>query len=419
MKYLCIIAGVLSCLSIQGMNLSDSLHIHINEAWEVAWERFYHPKTNLFYDYISSYEKGKELAHLPTLEEVSKQYPNPCGYGTGMEDCMIIGGVMLSTIVDMYEITKDDSLINPAINVFNGIKRCTTIPDNLGFVARGICIEDRKSFYINSSRDQYTHCVHGLWKLYHSPLSSTTIKKDICDILTNIAERMIKNVTPENEYDFLRADGKICPLGICRMWNVQPHEAARLPMIYAAAFDVTGNNKYKKLYRLYISEAIDQSEQINNNYAAYVFLQMQCSFELLYSLEEKPTLKEQLDKLMKRVATMSEERFHDCKKKLSDMDIHTLSMLGPDWRKVDEWTNQKGYIIPQWGEYRTVWECVREAGETLSALFMTNSQLENSQTHCLEDLIINMNYNQLSGCGIIYHIAAYWKARYKDYLDNK
>jgi len=50
---------------------------------------------------------------------------------------------------------------------------------------------------------------------------------------------MIEFVTPENDFDFCRADGTRCPLGICRMWKVQPHEAARLPMIYAAAWDVT------------------------------------------------------------------------------------------------------------------------------------------------------------------------------------
>ncbi|MFA6627785.1 MAG: hypothetical protein WCT17_04575, partial [Bacilli bacterium] len=47
----------------------------INEAWLVSWDRFYHPKTNQFYDYLVSYEKGKELTHLPTAEEVANLYP--------------------------------------------------------------------------------------------------------------------------------------------------------------------------------------------------------------------------------------------------------------------------------------------------------------------------------------------------------
>ena len=27
-------------------------------------------------------------------------------------------------------------------------------------------------------------------------------------------------------------------------------------------------------------------------------------------------------------------------------------MLGPDWRHVNEWKDQKGYPNPQWGPYR-------------------------------------------------------------------
>jgi hypothetical protein len=51
---------------------------------------------------LTSYEDGKELSHLPTAAEVERQYPNVYGYGTGMEDCMISAGVMLSMIVDRY-----------------------------------------------------------------------------------------------------------------------------------------------------------------------------------------------------------------------------------------------------------------------------------------------------------------------------
>ena len=42
----------------------------IDQAWEAAWNRFYLPKVQTFADYLSSYEPGKEQAHLPTAEEV-------------------------------------------------------------------------------------------------------------------------------------------------------------------------------------------------------------------------------------------------------------------------------------------------------------------------------------------------------------
>jgi hypothetical protein len=69
-----------------------SLEAKIDQAWNVVWSRFFQKDVQTFGDYLSSYESGKELAHLPTAEEVRRQYPNPCGYGTGMEDGMILGG---------------------------------------------------------------------------------------------------------------------------------------------------------------------------------------------------------------------------------------------------------------------------------------------------------------------------------------
>ena len=48
----------------------------IKRAWEVSWSRFYRDDTHLFYDYLTSYEDGKELSHLPTADEVARQYPN-------------------------------------------------------------------------------------------------------------------------------------------------------------------------------------------------------------------------------------------------------------------------------------------------------------------------------------------------------
>lgn len=110
----------------------------VNQAWDISWERFYQPKTNQFYDYLTSYEKGKELAHLPTAEEVSRLYPNDGGFGTGMEDCMISAGVMLSMIVDQYDVTGNKHLRKSAKDVFSGIKLSATVHNVHGFLARGV-----------------------------------------------------------------------------------------------------------------------------------------------------------------------------------------------------------------------------------------------------------------------------------------
>lgn len=390
----------------------QELSAQIERAWDVTWSRFYLPKVQTFGDYLSSYEKGKEQAHLPTAEEVKHQYPNPCGYSTGMEDGAILGGAMLSMLCDRFAVTGEESLREKAASVFAGLRRCATVHGVRGFVARNVCPEDGTSVYINSSRDQVTHFVHGLWRYYHSPLSSETTRKEIREVLADVAERMIAFVTPENDFDFCRADGQRCPLGICRMWNVQSHEAARLPMIYAAAWDVTGDERYREQWRHYVAEAIEQSAEPGEQKPAYAFLQMQCSLEVLHELEPDPKLKETIHACMTKVRDLAAKRFSGVLEKIAKKSPEEMRMLGPDWRHVSEWKNQKGYMNPQWGPYREIWHLTREAGESAVILLMVDpDSFSESQRAALKNMIGGFDYLNNSSCGVIYHLAAYWKAR--------
>jgi hypothetical protein len=391
--------------------VTQDLPAQIGRAWEAAWSRFYLPKVQTFGDYLSSYEKGNEQAHLPTAEEVKRQYPNPCGYSTGMEDGAILGGAMLSTLCDRFAVTGEESLKEKAAEVFSGLRRCATVHGVRGFVARNVCPEDATSVYINSSRDQVTHFVHGLWRYYHSPLSSESTRLQIRSLLADVAERMIAFVTPENDYDFCRADGKRCPLGICRMWNVQPHEAARLPMIYAAAWNVTGDERYRQSWRHYVVEAIEQSAQPGEQKPAYALLQMQCSLEVLHDLEPDPKLKETIHACMVKVRALAAKRFSSVLEKIAKKSPEEMRMLGPDWRHVSEWKDQKGYMNPQWGSYREIWHLTREAGESALTLLMVDpASFSETEQAALKNMIRTFDYMNNSSCGIIYHLAAYWKA---------
>ncbi|WP_221306280.1 hypothetical protein [Prosthecobacter vanneervenii] len=390
-----------------------------DQAWEVTWNRFYLPKVQTFGDYLSSYEKGKEQAHLPTAEEVKKQYPNPCGYSTGMEDGAILGGAMLSVLCDRFAVTGDEGLLEKAAGVFAGLRRCATVHGVRGFVARNVCPEDGRSVYINSSRDQVTHFVHGLWQYYRSPLADETTKKDIRVVLADVAERMLAFVTPENDFDFCRADGTRCPLGICRMWNVQPHEAARLPMIYATAWDVTREERYREAWRRYAADAIAQSAAPGENKPAYALLQMQCSLEVLHELEPDAALKATIHERMMHVRELAAKRFDSVRAQIAKKSAEEMRMTGPDWRKVPEWRNQKGYPNPQWGPFREIWHITREAGESgLILLMVEPGALSEAQQTALAGLIREFDYAHNSSCGVIYHLAAYWKARRNHLLAN-
>ncbi len=391
---------------------ADALSTQMNRAWEVTWSRFYLPNVETFGDYLSSYEKGREQAHLPTADEVKRQYPNPCGYSTGMEDGAILGGAMLSVLCDRFSTTGEESLRENAARIFQGLRRCATVHGVRGFVARNVCPEDATSTYINSSRDQVTHFVHGLWQYYHSPLSNEATRKEIRAVLADVAERMIAFVTPENDYDFCRADGKRCPLGICRMWNVQPHEAARLPMIYAAAWDVTGSERYRALWRRYAADAIAQSAEPGAQKPAYALLQMQCSLEVLHALEPDPRLKKTIHTRMTHVRDLAAKRFQSVLASIAKKSPEQMKMLGPDWRHVAVWKDQKGYPNPQWGPYREIWQLTREAGESALILLMVDpGSVSEAQRIALRNFPGRFDYLHNSSCGIIYHLAAYWKAR--------
>jgi hypothetical protein len=368
-------------------------------AWDVTWSRFFLPRTSLLYDYLSSYEPGRELAHLPTSAEIARGFPNECGYGTGMEDCMISAGTMLMAIVDRHAVTGEAFLRDRALDLVRGIRLCATVHGVPGFLARGVCHEDLKSIYPNSSRDQYTHAAHGLWVLARSPLCDAPTRIATGEILSAIADRMTRNVTPENDYDSLRADGSRDTRGISRMWNVKGHEAARLPMLYAAAWDATGRREYLDLCRRYVEPAVEQSLVLEDRQPTYAWLQMQGSLELLESVEQDSGLKRKMRGIMTGLASRCAARAVSADRASAHLD---LTAAGPNWRL-------SGGLG---GEYRKAWTCIRESGEAaLAQLMAGKAAFPESHADLLARAIARLDYGRVSSCGIFHLQAAYWKAR--------
>ena len=123
--------------TVCGSANADSLPEKMRAAEEIVWSRFYSPQTDQFYDYLTSYEEGKGLAHLPKPDEVARQYPNDCGYGTGMEDCMISAGIMMTAVLSRYKCDHYAEGPARAEAVFRGIERSIQSVPGEGFVARG------------------------------------------------------------------------------------------------------------------------------------------------------------------------------------------------------------------------------------------------------------------------------------------
>ena len=406
--------------SLRAEETNPDLRTVMESARRAAWERFYSPETRLFYDFLQSHEPGESLAHLPTRDEVENLYPNPCGYGTAMEDCAISGGGALEALIDRYKAEESDGasrelleqIKREAREVFLGLRLLVTVSGSPGFVARGVSPKAPDLCYINSSRDQVTHLTLAVWEYYRSPLVDVETRALCAEILYAIADRMTRNVTPENDYDFLCCDGSRCRFGICRMWNVEDHEAARLVAIYATASDVArreGNEErereYDARYQERAREAIAQSAHIKENPAlynrmpSYAFLQMQESLAVLYRLETNPELRAQLLDATRFVSERVKLRFDGALQRLKSRD---QTVVAPDWR-------QAGGLN---GEYRATWYTTRECGEiALTILLDPSDSFDSDCAQKLVDALKVPDYDKLTSCGLLRLLGAYEKAR--------
>lgn len=424
-------AGESQALSEWSFSVSGEAQETVEGLWNVSWERFFIPNTHNFYDYLTSYEPGKYQQHLPTVEEARRVFPNEYGYGTGMEDGMIFSGPWMTAVIcrALCEAEKAGSaeekakvqaeMKRLAHEIFLGIELCATVHSDPGFLARAVLPADGKSVYPNSSRDQYTHAVQALWFYCRSSLceGDEAEKEAIRKVLSLIADRMIRNVIPENDYDSLRLDGSRDPRTISRMWKVRGHEAARLPMIYAAAWDTcreSGSEELRKKsetyfaeYRKYVKPAVEQSLALDEAtlrswVPTYALLQMQCSLELLYLLEEDPEVKADLVKAMEKCFDWAQARLENAENYSKNLD---MTFLFKDWRV-------EGGGIPWATGIRSIWYSPRESGEAfLTQLMCPTREIPEKNVKLLENAILRLQPDRVATSGIFYLVSAYWNAQ--------
>ena len=128
------------------------------EAYSFIASKLFFEKNGLIYDHIIV---GRE-EEFPTPEEIARIFPNPCGYSTGMEDCMLSGGTMIDVCLIKYERDGDEEAAIFAKKLVKGLLKCAFSAKTEGFLPRGVCPADGKSHYPDSSRDQYTLFAFGM-----------------------------------------------------------------------------------------------------------------------------------------------------------------------------------------------------------------------------------------------------------------
>ncbi len=313
--------------------MTAALTSRMEDAWAYIWNGLYCEQTKLFYDYRTGCSPENRFAHLPRLEEIALQFPNPCGWGTGMEDSMLNAGSVMDILRLRKNLTGDPSALTLAGQVLEGMIRCTRIHGREGFVARSVSPHDGRSCYFNSSRDQFTLCVYGLWRFLQAFADApVALRTEATQLLLDIARYCEQTVHADND-DLRRLDGKGAL--VSTMVHVQAHEILRLPMIYAAAWDASREGKWLALYRHYAGAgmqnalALDHTRQWND----WELVQMQLSLALLSAVEPERDWLAQYQDAMRQTAELAEQRLE---RELAAAEEFPGSwdLLNDDWRRM-------------------------------------------------------------------------------------
>ena len=320
-----------------------------DDAWNWVMTSVYSPKTRLIYDYRVGDSADAHVKCLPTPEDISRQFPSPVSWGTGMEDSVLNGGPFLLAALRRNAATGDEESARVARLIFDGLCRCAEVSHVPGFVARSISPFNGRSHYTNSSRDQYTLFVYSMLRYRDWKGATAAEKGRLGRILVDIARYAERCAVPANNYSLLRSDGG--PAKACEMWTATPcadvspagcvsrygtiatHEALRLPALYAAAYAVSSDGHWRSKELEYAEQGIEMSfgslEKLMNGCFLY---QMQISIRLLWEHETNPVLKDRYLALLNKVAD-STDLFSQRPKSLVQKLKGDFTASASDWRK--------------------------------------------------------------------------------------
>ena len=163
----------------------------VNAGWARCMELRWSPKTSLVYECApANVRPTKAFDDGPGYYRFQEGVPGKNTYGEGLQDCALICGTALSGLVDRWVVAPDAETKAMAAKVARGVLNLATLHGFKGFVARGICEEDGRSICSISSRDQYTHWVHGLWRYAESGMADPTLLAEYKRLVVEVASFM-------------------------------------------------------------------------------------------------------------------------------------------------------------------------------------------------------------------------------------
>lgn len=378
------------------------------EAFDFICNKLFNQKTNLIYD-----SKFDSESDLPTPEEISSGFPNPCGYDTGMEDGMINGATFLSACLARLRTEKDSYSEQLAHRLVAGMQQTAYSAKKPGFLPRAVCPADGKSHYIDSSVDQYTMFAYGAYIYTQSDICTESERIAYADIMRNICQRAKRNITRENKYDMLREDGGESK--VSKLWGEENFEFAlycRLPMFYLLTYHLTREICWLEEYKTLRDKAIEGMRPFFPPWHVYVLQQMQCALFVLKNLDEEQNYKKVYDKLMSEVARFALSRTQTIAERLAEkteFNEQTISFRdrplceipNPAWNGLNQFYTKRG-------DNNDTFFLMQDAANIVLCAAMGNIALTREAADLYTKTWKKIDYSRHSRCESVHYLCAYY-----------
>jgi len=387
----------------------EGLHQHISR-------NFIHPELNIIYDCMASPQEKDRWGFLPTVEEVRANQPDACGWKTGMENCALSGGIYLAGMVYRYEVTGRPEHAADARRIYEGLRLLATVPKSKGFIARGL-LPDGKTYYINSSVDQYTLYVFGIWTYYHSSIATDREKTEIRSIMHEVCNRIERD-------GFTINTDQGTPALVCEIGVIRSDRSSRLLEIYLVGYDIIGNEHWLDIYREKTAEnnyarvtSVTDPAQVSSPYgtaqmAVFALLQNQASLIPLLELESSILLKAAYLEAIRTTAKVVSDRLVLFRE--YDPKMHNDNYRLGGWRRGES---------SRPGSLTTEFRVLRMPGEALIVMLMSHGAslvtpyaglldagVAKELTDLSRELLSTYNYAKTRMSDGIYSEIAYWLA---------
>ena len=284
-----------------------------------------HAGNQMFYDYWWG-QAG--FPWLPTAAQIRAEFPNPAGWGTGMENCALSAAQVLPGALLRHSLAPDDRTLLDVETLLAGLLRLFDVAGDPGFLPRGVAL-DGHSHYMNSSADQYTMVLYALHAYSAHSVATAARRQQIQHIWHNVLLRWERH-----GWEDRREDGAPAMYG--DMHRIAPDRSSRLLAALLGGFAVTGERHWHDVYRHKLEEQERARLRVDvpaATGALYVLDQNQVAWRLLWELETEPEIRRRYEELLYATAEAVTDRLPAYRQFDAAEHSRRLAVSDWDWNK--------------------------------------------------------------------------------------